>query len=446
MLASLSFAQRALTLEECIDIALDNNISIKTARNNAISARAGYKQSKFNFLPNLNAGASHSWSEGLQFDQTVGDLVNTTTLGGSGSLSAGVTLFDGFRNVLTMDQRKLQYEASLQTIESNIQITESAVIGSFLNIISTKEQLKIASQTLELLNGQLSRQESIERAGTGSMEQVYNFRSQIAQQKLAMVNLQNQLATSELSLIQLLLLDAGEQYEFSGVSTADAALEQEMEEFGDIYSRAEAFSPSLKSAEFSLEASKKSLKISQNSWMPSLTANASWGTGWSSNFRNVLERDPATQAPIRTEVVDWNTQFKSNERKGAGLNLGIPLFTRFQNRTSIQQSKVELLNAELNLEQAKNNLTNQVQQAYLNLVNAKTTYAAAKESLVNLNTSFEFSRTRYESGTIDFVTYLQSLNNKNSADFQLVQAKYGIMLRKLILDIFTGELSPSNTN
>ena len=135
MLASLSFAQRALTLEECIDIALDNNISIKTARNNAISARAGYKQSKFNFLPNLNAGASHSWSEGLQFDQTVGDLVNTTTLGGSGSLSAGVTLFDGFRNVLTMDQRKLQYEASLQTIESNIQITESAVIGSFLNII-----------------------------------------------------------------------------------------------------------------------------------------------------------------------------------------------------------------------------------------------------------------------------------------------------------------------
>jgi outer membrane protein len=80
------------------------------------------------------------------------------------------------------------------------------------------------------------------------------------------------------------------------------------------------------------------------------------------------------------------------------------------------------------------------------LINAKTTYAAAKESLVNLNTSFEFSRTRYESGTIDFVTYLQSLNNKNSADFQLVQAKYGIMLRKLILDIFTGELSPSNTN
>lgn len=446
MMTSLGFAQRTLTLEECIDIALDNNISIKTARNNAISARAGYNQSKFNFLPNLNAGASHNWSEGLQFDQTVGDLVNTTTLNGGGSVSAGITIFDGFRNVLTMGQRKLQYEASLQTIESNIQVTEAAVIGGFLNVISTKEQLKIANQTLDLLDDQLKRQESIERAGTGSMEQVYNFRSQIAQQKLTIVGLENQLATGELGLVQLLLLDAGQEYEFAGVSTADAQLEEQLEEFSSIYSRAEDFSPSLKSAEYSLEASKKSLKISQYAWMPSLTASASWSTGWSSNFKNVLERDPVTQAPVRTEVVDWNTQFQANERKGASLNLSIPLFTRFQNRTAVQQSKVQLLNAELNLEQTKNTLTNQVQQAYLNLVNAKTTYAAAQESLVNLNTAFEFSKTRYESGTIDFVTYLQSLNNKNGGEFQLVQAKYGIMLRKLILDIFTGELSPSNSN
>lgn len=445
-LSSLTFAQRTLTLEECIDIALDNNISIKTARNNAISARAGYTQSKFNFLPNLSAFAGHNWSEGLQFDQTVGNLVNTTALSGSGSLSAGITIFNGFRNILTMGQRKLQYEASLQTIKSNIQVTEAQVIGSFLDIISTKEQLKIAVQTLELLNDQLARQESIERAGTGSMEQVYNFRSQIAQQKLAKVNLENQLATSELTLLQLLLLDTSQEYEFEGVTSSDAELEQEIEEFTAIYARAESFSPGLRSAEISLEASKKALKISQFQWMPTLSANASWGTSWSSNFVNVLERDPVTQAPVRTEVVDWNTQFQTNERKGANFSLNIPLFTRFANRTAVQQSKVQYLNAELNLEQARNNLTNQVQQAYLNLVNAKTTYAAAQESLVNLNTSFEFSKTRYESGTIDFVTYLQSLNNKNEGEFQLVQARYGIMLRKLILDIFTGELDPENSN
>lgn len=446
LLTGGAFAQRVLTLDECINIALDNNISIKTARNNAISARAGFTQSKFNFLPSLSAGASHNWSEGLQFDQTVGDLVNTTTLSGGGSISAGLNIFNGFSNVLNMGQRRLQYEASLQNIEANIQITEASVIGSFLNVISTKEQLKIANQTLDLLNEQLARQESIARAGTGSMEQVYNFRSQVAQQKLTIVTFENQLATGELGLVQLLLLDASQEYEFAGVTANDAELEQQLETFAAVYEKAETYSPSLKSAEYSLEASQKSLKMAQYAWMPSLSAGASWSTGWSSNFVNVLERDPVTSVPTRTEVVDWNTQFKSNKRKGANLNLNIPLFTRFANRTGVQQSKVQMLNSQLNLEQAKNNLTNQVQQAYLNLVNAKTTYAAAKESLVNLNTSFEFTKSRYDNGTIDFVTYLQSLNNKNRGDFQLVQAKYGIMLRNLILDIYTGELSPSGTN
>lgn len=446
LLSGGAFAQRVLTLEECISIALDNNINIKTARNNAISAKAGFNQSKYNFLPNLNAGAGHSWSEGLQFDQTVGDLVNATTLGGSGSISAGINIFSGFSNVLTMGQRKLQYEAALQNIESNIQITEASVIGSFLNVISTKENLKIANQTLDLFNQQLTRQESIARAGTGSMEQVYNFRSQVAQQKLTIVGFQNQLATSELGLIQLLLLDTSQEFEFAGVTSNDAELERQLESFAMVYEKAEAYSPSLKSAGYTLEASQKALKMAQYSWMPSLTASASWSTGWSSNFVNVLERDPVTSVPTRTQVVDWNTQFKSNERKGANLNLNIPLFTRFANRTGIQQSKVRMLNSQLNLEQTKNNLTNQVQQAYLNLVNAKTTYTAAKESLINLNTSFDFTKARYDNGTIDFVTYLQSLNNKNRGDFQLIQAKYGIMLRNLILDIYTGKLNPSESN
>ena len=429
-------AQRILTLEECINIALDNNISIKTARNNAINAKAGYTQSKFNFLPTLNAGANHTWNEGLQFDQTSGGLVNTTTLRGGGSISTNFTIFSGFSNVLNMKQAKLQYESALQNIESNVQVTEATIIGSFLNVISTKEQIKIAEQTLELLNQQLSRQERIEQAGTGSMEQVYNFRSQVAQQKLSIVNLENQLATNELALVQALLLDASEEYEFAGITVNDSELEEQIETFGSVYDRAISYSPGLKSAKYGLEAAQKGLKTAQFAWMPSLTVFASYGTNWSSN---VKARDENNNLITPLRVEELSTQFRNNVSKFAQLSLNVPLFTRFQNKTGVQQAKIRMMNSELTYEQTKNTLTNAVQQAYLNLVNAQTTYAASKESLVNLNTAFEFAKTRYENGTIDFVTYLQSLNNKNGGDLQLIQAKYGIMLRKLILDIYTGD-------
>ena len=465
-------AQTVLTLEECIDIALKNNIDIKRARNNAISAKAGLTQSKFNFLPSLNAGASHSWNEGLQFDNTSGLLVNTTTLSGGGSVNASLNIFNGFSNVLTLQQNRALYEASEQSVRGNIQNTEASIVGAFLNVVSNRESLKIAEQTKGLLQEQLSREEKREAAGVGNMEQVYNFRSRIATQELTIVGFRNSLETAKLTLIQLLLLDPADDYEFQGVTSNDAELEAEMDSYGSIYDRAMAFSPSIKSAELNLAASKKGLKISQYAWMPQLSVFASYGSNWSSNLRDFqldddgevifYQIDPDTRQFLRDGMGDLivgtnrnglpldigmtaiSDQLETNVSKFARFSLDIPLFTRFQNRTNVQRSKIQVLNNELNLEQAKNTMTNSVQQAYLNLVNAKSTYAAAKESLVNLDTSYEFAKTRYESGTIDFVTYLQSLNGKNNGELELARAKYQILFRKLIIDIFTGELDMGN--
>lgn len=435
-------AQNVLTLDECINIALENNIDIKRSRNNAISARAGYFQSKFNFLPSLSAGANHQWQEGLIFDQTAGGLLNTTTLQGGGSISANITLFNGFSNTYGAQRDKALLQASEQDVEGSIQATEASIVLSFLQVVSTRENLKIQEQTLELLEEQLKREEKREAAGVGNMEQVYNFRSQVAAQQLQIVNQRNLLETNKLTLIQLLLLNPADNYEFAGITANDAELEAEVEDYNNVYQKSVDYSPAIKSAEFNLEASEKSLKIARFAWMPSLTLGASIGTGWSSN---VPARDPETLAILEPRrVEDLSVQFENNVSKNATFRLNIPLFSRFQNRTAVQQNKIQMLNSELNLEQARNTLTNQVQQAYLNLVNAKTSYAAAKESLLNLNTAFEFAKNRYESGTIDFVTYLQSLNGKNNGELELVRSKYGILFRKYILDIFTGESKLNN--
>lgn len=435
MLSSISFAQRTLTLEECISIALDNNISIKRARNNALIAKSTFTQSKFNFLPSLSAGASHSWAEGLSFDQTSGGLVNTTTLGGGGSIGANVTLFDGFSNRLGMQRSNLLYQAAEEDVKGNVQATEASIVFSFLQVITTQENLKIAEQTKDLLQEQLDQQEIRERAGVGNMEQVYNFRSQIASQDLAIVNLKNSLESNKLTLLQLLFLNPSDDYVLAGITVDDAVLEERIDEYGTVFERSMEYSPSVKSAQLNLKATEKSMKIAQYAWMPTLSAGASTGTNWSSNIRNG-----------DGSVVDLSDQFDSNRRKGANLNLNVPLFTQFRNRTQMQQSKIQLLNSELNLEQAKNTLTNQVQQAYLDLVNAQSTHAAAKTSLLNLDNAYQFAKNRYENGTIDFVTYLQSLNGKNRGELELIRAKYNILLRKAILDIYTGELDPSESN
>ncbi|NVK85058.1 MAG: TolC family protein [Cytophagia bacterium] len=434
--ASPMWAQRVLTLEECIDIALQSNLSIKRAKNQAEIAKAQYTQSKFNFLPSLSASARHNWFEGLAFDQTSGSLVNTTTLGGGGSVGAGLTIFDGFSNIYGMQRAKANSEAAEEAVKGSILSTQTSIVAAFLQVITTKENLKMQQETLELLNGQLDREAKRESAGVGNMEQVYNFRSQIAQQQLTIVNLSNNLETAKLTLLQLLLLDPTEEYSFEGITVNDAELEEEIEAYGEVYTKSLEVSPSVRSAELSLEASEKAMKIEKFNWMPSISMNAGYGTTWSSNLRN----------PNDGSVLDLSTQFETNAAKSASLNMTIPLFNNFRNRTNLQTSKIQVLNSQLALEQAKNDLTNQVQQAYLNLVNAKTTFVAAKQSKVNLDQSFQFSQTRYENGTIDFVTYLTSLVNKNRGDLELIRSKYLILLRQFILDIYKGELMEPSTN
>lgn len=429
-------AQTVLTLEDCIEIALENNLDIKRSRNNALSAKAGYTQSKMQFLPSLSASASHNWNEGLQFDQTVGGLVNTTALSGSGGLGANMTLFNGFRNVYGVQRNKYLYEASEQQVRSNELITEASVVNAFLAIINTRENLKIQLQTNDLLKEQLAREEKREKAGVGNMEQVYNFRSQVAQQELRIVNLRNQLQTNKLTLVQLLLLDPLDNYDFEGITPNDAQLEAEVEEYKSVYDKAKEYSPALKSAQLNLKASQQAFKIERLNWMPRISLSASYGTGWTSNLKD----------PNDGSVLDPRDQFERNAAKSASFNLSVPLFTRFNNRTQMQQQKISYLNAELTLQDTENNLRNNVQQAYLDLLNAKESYRAAKESLLNLNTAFEFSKTRYENGTIDFVTYLVSLNGKNNGELELTRAKYSILFRKLILDIYVGELELDMNN
>jgi outer membrane protein len=127
-----------------------------------------------------------------------------------------------------------------------------------------------------------------------------------------------------------------------------------------------------------------------------------------------------------------------NQYKGVGIGINIPIFTRWQTSANIQAAKVNMFNAELDVKQAQQTITNAIQLVYNDLQAAISTYNAAQENIDALTQSYNFSETRYEAGNTDFYTYLESLNNKNRAEIQLANAKYSIVFRKKILDIYRG--------
>ena len=423
---------KKVTMEECIEIALTNNIGVQRARNSALIASSNKKQAVLNFLPTLQARINYDFFTGTFFDPNAATQVSATSSSSNPNLSTNFTIFNSFRNHHNKKQRENEYNASTHAVEGAKQLVTTKVIALYLNLAADKENIKIAEGRLDLLTRQLEREEKREQAGVGQLEEVYNLSSQVANEKLNLINMQNTYQRDKLLLIQAMQMDQVQDIEIADLEISDEEIQKTIDSYQNVINKAATFSPDLKSANYSYFAAKNAFKVARADRYPTISAFGRIGSNYSTNgAKNPISGDVDSDASLFDQL-DWN-QFEYLD-----ISLSIPIFNRGQANNNIQVARINMLNAELDLKQAEMDLTNAVQQAYLDLVTAKSTYDASIENLIALEQSYKFMQARYSSGNSDFYAYLESLNNKNRAEMELNNAKYSIALRRKILNILQG--------
>lgn len=425
---------RVLTLSECMQVAMDNNIQLKRVQNNARIADANYFQSLMEFLPSVGASMNYDLYNGTFFDNTAAKQVTEVTNSSSPRLDASWTLFNGFSNHYNRQSALNQKEASTYAVQEQKQSVESNVLAAYLSVVLDKENIKISEGRIALLESQLEREKKRNEIGVGNLEEVYNFQSQLANENLTMVNRKNELMTDMLRLLQTLQLEVSRDYD---VAPYDFDLDPdlvEIERFDEVLESSMAYSPGIKRAMNNAESANYQFKSARAQHLPTVSLFARIGSSYSSNGARNPENGVNDPNATFEDQMNWNRYDYVN------LSVSLPIFYNWRLRNSTQVAKINRENASLDLKQTELDMTNTIQQVYLDLVSAQETYKAAEENLMALNQSFEYVATRYENGNTDFYTYLESLNNKNRAEIELVNAKYRIVFRKKILDVYRGQL------
>ena len=411
---------RVLTLQECVDMALARNLTIKQNQNNLFGAQSNKRQAFYNFLPNLNANLNHSYSDGS--DIIAGDVVAFTSWNGRPNISSNLTLFNAFANHHLLNRRKHEFESTRYQLEDSKLEIEATVIRNYLNVLVDTENVRISDQRLEFLEEQLDREKKRVSVGVGNLETVYNFQSQVANEKLNNVNLKNQYQSDLLSLLQSIQIE-----DYQGVTLQPLDLEAveilvEYDDYKTVLDEIMNYSFRLKSAEEGKIAANSQLKQARSGRYPTLSLFGQH----SRNYTSFVDFD------YQDQIRDTPTNF-------AQVTLRVPIFNQYQTQNNIDLTKVTFMNAQLQSDQALLDVTNAAQRDYLDLVAAQTSYQTAEENYEALNQTFEFIKKRFETGNTDFYSYLESLNNKNRAEAQLINAKYTIVLRKQILDLYRGK-------
>lgn len=447
------------SLEKCVLYAIENNIQVKQMELNSEVNSNIHFQSKLGALPNLNAGATHSWSFGRALDETTYEFTkDQTVMSDNIYLSSTVTLFNGLQTLNSIKQSKYDLMASLENVGKIKNDISLSIALAYLQILLNIELLEVTNNQLGITNQQIERTSQLVEAGSLPQGNLLEIQAQAAAEELQQVNAQNQLDISYLTLTQFLELDSVGDFK---IEIPDLPLPEErflLESVYDIYSDAERILPQVKSADYQLKSSEVGLDIARGARSPRLSFTGSYGTRYSNILKSYNLVEGQTTDPFPIGTVDgtgdlvysipqplvvagdypFGNQFTDNATYGVQFNLTIPIFNGWQTNTMISNAKINVLNSKYNLEYTKNLLYKEIQQAYADAVASLKKYRASEKAVSSMEESFRYTEQKFNVGIVTSVDYNTAKNQLTSAQSDLLQSKYEYIFKTKVLEFYRG--------
>jgi outer membrane protein len=453
-----SFAQKIWTLEDCINYALSNNLDIRNQVLNVETNKKQLLQSALNMLPNLNAGATNYWNWGQTIDQYTNTFATSTVRSNNFTIGTSLTIFNGLTKFNTVKQNQMNILASnydLDVIKDNISLT---VAGYYLDILLNSELLEVARSQAAITHEQEERVQKRVEAGSSAKGDLLNIQAQAATDEVTVINADNALNISNLSLQQLIELPVAKDFTIEKPNLKPVEAPKGLMTPDQIYSIAESGRPEIKAAEARVKSNEKSLAIARGYLYPVLTFNGTWGTGYSGAAKEVDPNIPPTitLSPYpegitktgdsvygfiyneATRVKSFNDQLDVNDNKSIGFDLRVPLFNGWQARTSIAQAKIRLDQAAVNLDIQKRNLRKSIEQAYADAVASYKKYNSAVAQVAAQEESFKYTQQKFDVGMLTSFDFNNSKKDLVRSQSDLLQAKYDFIFKTTILDFYMG--------
>ncbi len=422
-----AYAQNPWSIEECIDYAHKNNIRIKRQELMTDISKKNYNQAKFDLLPNLNGSAEHTYSSGRSLNTEIYSWETSEKQQGSMGIGSSVGLFKGLRNYNNIQLNEYEFLSSRAELEKAKNDIAVSIAGAYLQILFDREIVNIAEQQLDVVNQQVERTRKLVEVGNVARGELLRIQAQAANEQVNLINSQNSLHISYLNLTQILDLDSAEGFEIK-IPGILAVGEYAIPPVDDIY-REGLQLPQIESAQYSVLSAKKNLDMARGQLAPELSLSAYYTTRYTLNISDPLHPD--------NEWV-FKDQLKDNQYKQVGLNLSIPIFNRMAVNTGIQKAKINLSDADLQLELSKQQLYKEIQQARADAVAALEKFRAAQQAVVSNEEAFKYAEQKFNVGLVNSLDYNQAKNDLISAQSQLLQAKYEYYFSIKILDFYRG--------
>lgn len=452
-------AQTTWTLEECINYALENNITVKQSEAQLEISSNNLRQSKMALLPSVNGSASHNYNFGRSIDPFTNTFATQQVRSNNFGINGNLTLFNGLQNQNTIKQRTAERAATKEDLKATKNNIALNIASAFLQVVLNDEVVAINKAQIQSTTQQLERTKKLVEAGRSAINAELDIKAQLATEKLNLVTSENQLKLAYLSLWQLMMKEPNSEDKIT-----KPGLIQNFENLppyiaSGVYNNFSQSAPEISAAKQRINSSNYGYKIAKGSRSPRITLSGSINTLYSQSFKSLggfetigtreLYRDvngnPVVapfQVPTTSETTPFSEQLNNNFGRFVGLGMSIPIFNGGQVTSAIKNAKTNIKVAKLNYKQAENNLFREVSTAITEYDAAKARFNSSKENLDAQKKSYEFAQARNDAGLMNFAEFALIKNNYTRAEISLAQAQYELLFRMKTIEFYnTGKIT-----
>ncbi|MFP4845423.1 TolC family protein [Winogradskyella sp. PE311] len=447
-------SQKSYALEECITIALENNLDLKSANLRANTAKVNHQQSKANMLPSLNGNFNLGVNDGRSIDPFTNDFINQELTFSNMGLSLDMTIFNGFRLLNSAKQDLLNRKASELEKEAAQQDLVLNVTLAYLQVLNSNAVLDLTKARYETTKKQLKIQKDFYDNESGNPADYADILGQIANDETSILVSESNLNSTKLNLVRLLNLP-----EDVLINAESILLDFEKYSLSadEVYTQALENLATFKANELRIEAAKKGVSVAKSQFTPEISVFGGINTNYSSaaqlfnatgtsivdtgEFVTVDGQDlpvVTEQTNFEAASIGYEDQLDNNLNTVIGVAVNVPLFNGFRAKNNVALEKIRVEESMLELERTHLDIKNTIAQVHFDMQAVYERYQSLQKQVDAYEESYRINEIRFNSGVSNFLNYVTSKNNLDNAKVNLANAKYEYLLRVKVLDYYRG--------
>lgn len=432
LLAAQPSAARQWTLRECIDYALQNNITLQKNRIQKLSAHEDVKQSQAALLPSLNFSTSQRvtyspWPEtgrAIVANDQVQTSIDKVYYNGTYGINANWTVWNGNQNHNQVKLNKLTEEQAELDSATTANSVQEQIAQLYVQILFSNEAIKVSKSALETSKqNEKSGEEQVD-LGKMSKADLAQLTAQRAQDEYNVVQAESNLKNYKRQLKQLLEITDDDDFDVAVPETTDEMALQAIPTVRSVYTSALDIRPEIKNAQVGIKATDLQIKMAKAYRYPTISLNAGVATNHNS-----------------MSSYSWGDQMKNNFNLAGGITLSIPIFDNRQTKTAVNKARLQRQSYMLDLRDQQTTLYSAIENYWLQANSNQSMFKAAKQSTKSAQESYNLLSEQFKLGLKNIVELMTGRDNLVQAQQNELQSKYLAILNINMLNFYKdGEL------